>query len=78
MTKGFQIQKLNEEHYLDSLRMPQYAFICFLLKSTLDIQNPMGYVLYEVKGSKMKIEEFVALNDEGRDGLWNFICQHDS
>ncbi len=37
-----------------------------------------GYMLYEVKNSKLKVEEFVPLNPEARNGLWNFICQHDS
>ncbi|MDM5155288.1 GNAT family N-acetyltransferase [Bacillus sp. DX1.1] len=37
-----------------------------------------GYMLYEIKDSKMKIEEFIPLNNEARNGLWNFICQHDS
>ncbi len=40
--------------------------------------EPQGYILYEVKDSKMTVEEFVALNGEARSGLWNFICQHDS
>lgn len=40
--------------------------------------EPKGYMLYEVKNSKMKIEEFIPLNPEARNGLWNFICQHDS
>lgn len=40
--------------------------------------EPIGYILFEVKESKMEVEEFVALNREARCGLWNFICQHDS
>lgn len=40
--------------------------------------EPKGYMLYEVKNSKMTVEEFVPLNPEARNGLWNFICQHDS
>jgi predicted acetyltransferase len=44
-----------------------------------DEQNePQGYILYEVKDSRMTVEEFIALNGEARSGLWNFICQHDS
>jgi predicted acetyltransferase len=39
---------------------------------------PQGYLSYEVKNEKMKVEEFVPLNAEARHGLWNFICQHDS
>lgn len=41
-------------------------------------KNPQGYMLYEVKESRMKVKEFVPLNGEARIGLWNFICQHDS
>lgn len=41
-------------------------------------QNPTGYILYETKDNKMKVEEFVPVNFEARRGLWNFICQHDS
>lgn len=41
-------------------------------------QQPIGYILYSIKDSKMKVEEFVALTSEARKGLWNFICQHDS
>ncbi|TYR77650.1 GNAT family N-acetyltransferase [Rossellomorea vietnamensis] len=37
-----------------------------------------GYILYDIKDQKMKVEEFIALNAEARNGLWNFICQHDS
>ncbi|MGM0844467.1 MAG: GNAT family N-acetyltransferase [Bacillota bacterium] len=37
-----------------------------------------GYILYEIKNQKMKVEEFIVLNGEARNGLWNFICQHDS
>lgn len=40
--------------------------------------EPMGYILYKIESSKMKVEEFVSLNSEARTGLWNFICQHDS
>ncbi|MCA1053383.1 GNAT family N-acetyltransferase [Rossellomorea aquimaris] len=43
-----------------------------------DQQVPKGYISYEVKKEKMKVEEFVPLNSEARVGLWNFICQHDS
>jgi predicted acetyltransferase len=37
-----------------------------------------GFMLYEIKDSKMTIEEFIPVNPEARIGLWNFICQHDS
>ncbi|AST90309.1 GNAT family N-acetyltransferase [Sutcliffiella cohnii] len=39
---------------------------------------PTGYLLYSIKDSKMEVEEFVALDKGARNGLWNFICQHDS
>lgn len=38
----------------------------------------MGYILYNVKKREMEVQEMVALNQEARIGLWNFICQHDS
>ncbi|BFH68229.1 MAG: GNAT family N-acetyltransferase [Paenibacillus dendritiformis] len=41
-------------------------------------KKPQGYMLYEVKESRMKVKEFAPLNGEARVGLWNFICQHDS
>lgn len=37
-----------------------------------------GYILYKIEDSKMTVEEFVPLHNEARNGLWNFICQHDS
>ncbi|WML38159.1 GNAT family N-acetyltransferase [Neobacillus sp. OS1-2] len=37
-----------------------------------------GYILYHVKERKMNVQEMVALDQEARIGLWNFICQHDS
>lgn len=37
-----------------------------------------GYLLFKVKDNKMDVEEFMALNQEARVNLWNFICQHDS
>ncbi|AFQ11915.1 GNAT family N-acetyltransferase [Bacillus pacificus] len=37
-----------------------------------------GYMLYKIEKSKMTVEEFVPLHNEARNGLWNFICQHDS
>ncbi|KFM99482.1 acetyltransferase, GNAT family [Bacillus clarus] len=41
-------------------------------------KNPTGYILYKIENSKMTVEEFVPLHNEARNGLWNFICQHDS
>ena len=37
-----------------------------------------GYMLYKIENYKMTVEEFVSLHNEARNGLWNFICQHDS
>ncbi|MGF9853492.1 GNAT family N-acetyltransferase [Bacillus paramobilis] len=37
-----------------------------------------GYMLYKIENNKMTVEEFVPLHNEARNGLWNFICQHDS
>ncbi|MEB9505080.1 GNAT family N-acetyltransferase [Bacillus anthracis] len=41
-------------------------------------QTAAGYMLYKIEKSKMTVEEFVPLHNEARNGLWNFICQHDS
>ncbi|MES5866175.1 GNAT family N-acetyltransferase [Bacillus cereus group sp. RP32] len=37
-----------------------------------------GYILYKIENYKMTVDEFVPLHNEARNGLWNFICQHDS
>ncbi|PEL03489.1 GNAT family N-acetyltransferase [Bacillus toyonensis] len=37
-----------------------------------------GYMLYKIENYKMTVEEFVPLHNEARNGLWHFICQHDS
>ena len=37
-----------------------------------------GYILYKIKDRKMDVQELVVLNQEAREGLWNFVCQHDS
>ncbi|CGG03504.1 GNAT family N-acetyltransferase [Bacillus cereus] len=37
-----------------------------------------GYMLYKIENYKMTVDEFVPLHNEARNGLWNFICQHDS
>ncbi|PFJ04708.1 GNAT family N-acetyltransferase [Bacillus cereus] len=41
-------------------------------------KNAAGYILYKIENYKMTVEEFVPLHNEARNGLWNFICQHDS
>lgn len=37
-----------------------------------------GYILYKIHNHKMVVKEFVPLDQEARNGLWHFICQHDS
>ncbi|QFQ26698.1 enhanced intracellular survival protein Eis [Bacillus thuringiensis] len=37
-----------------------------------------GYMLYKIENYKMTVDEFLPLHNEARNGLWNFICQHDS
>jgi predicted acetyltransferase len=39
---------------------------------------PAGYLLYSVKDSFMKIQEFVYTGEDSRGGLWQFIANHDS
>ncbi|MGF9831760.1 GNAT family N-acetyltransferase [Bacillus anthracis] len=41
-------------------------------------QTAAGYMLYKIENYKMTVEEFVPLHNEAQNGLWNFICQHDS
>ena len=63
----------NEEWWLESVLDDLQAAVYY------DVMNkPAGYMLYEVKDNKMRVEEFVPLHGEARKGLWNFICQHDS
>lgn len=42
------------------------------------LEQPKGYMIYEIANSIMKIKEFIATTHEARLGLWNYICQHDS
>ncbi|QSO47679.1 GNAT family N-acetyltransferase [Alicyclobacillus mengziensis] len=37
-----------------------------------------GYIVYQVKQSTLTIHEFVYITEEARQGLWNFINNHDS
>ncbi|WP_054025849.1 enhanced intracellular survival protein Eis [Bacillus sp. FJAT-28004] len=37
-----------------------------------------GYVIYEVKNSRLTVHEFVHLNEPARAALWSFLAQHDS
>ncbi|OLO40752.1 hypothetical protein BTR23_04565 [Alkalihalophilus pseudofirmus] len=39
---------------------------------------PQGYIMYEVKDLKMTVKELIALDEDSRRGLWNFISNHDS
>ena len=41
-------------------------------------KSAAGYMLYKIENYKMTVDEFVPLHNEARNGLWNFICQHDS
>ncbi|MBD3922839.1 GNAT family N-acetyltransferase [Paenibacillus sp. PR3] len=40
--------------------------------------NPQGYIIYDVKESKMTVHELVCLNETARQSLWTFIANHDS
>lgn len=42
------------------------------------MNEPLGYLIYNMQNSKMFVKEFIPLNHEARKGMWNFICQHDS
>lgn len=37
-----------------------------------------GYVIYQVKNSRLTVHEFIYLNESARAALWSFISQHDS
>lgn len=37
-----------------------------------------GYVIYEVKNSRLTVHEFVHLNEPARAAIWSFLAQHDS
>lgn len=37
-----------------------------------------GYIIYEVKQNKMKIQELIYLTNDAWRSLWNFISNHDS
>lgn len=41
-------------------------------------QKPRGYMLYTVKNEEMAIDELIALDEDARRGLWQFISHHDS
>ncbi|GMK40988.1 acetyltransferase [Paenibacillus sp. CCS19] len=40
--------------------------------------KPQGYIIYDVKESKMTVHELVCLNETARQSLWTFIANHDS
>jgi len=40
--------------------------------------HPQGYMLYEIKNNAMHVHEFMCVTRDSRQGLWNYICQHDS
>ncbi|WP_218212246.1 hypothetical protein, partial [Pseudomonas sp. 2822-15] len=37
-----------------------------------------GYVIYTIKSNMLKVKEIIWLDPESRDGLWNFLSNHDS
>ncbi|MGO4549214.1 enhanced intracellular survival protein Eis [Paenibacillus sp. 2TAB23] len=37
-----------------------------------------GYVIYEVKNSRLTVHELIYLNESARAALWSFVSQHDS
>ncbi|MDN4523552.1 GNAT family N-acetyltransferase [Fictibacillus fluitans] len=41
-------------------------------------RDALGYIVYSIKEDVMEIKEFIFLNKEGFNGLWNFIGNHDS
>jgi predicted acetyltransferase len=50
----------------------------FLAVYYSEMDEPLGYMVYDISKSKMTVNEFVYVNREAQAGLWNFICQHDS
>jgi predicted acetyltransferase len=59
------------EHYVLTKELHAVVYV--------DEQNEKtGYLLYEMKNRHMNVQEMIALNEEAKRGLWNFICQHDS
>ena len=43
-----------------------------------EMGDPQGYIIYDVKESKMTVHELVCLNETARRSLWTFIANHDS
>lgn len=40
--------------------------------------EPQGYIIYDIKESKMTVHELVCLNETAKQSLWTFIANHDS
>ncbi|WP_379136753.1 enhanced intracellular survival protein Eis [Paenibacillus sp. sgz500958] len=40
--------------------------------------EPEGYALYRIDKKELVIDEFVFRNEQARQGLWSFFCNHDS
>lgn len=40
--------------------------------------EPIGYMVYLIKGDVMHVKEMIYLNREAQRGLWSYICAHDS
>ena len=82
-----EVEKLYEtfaEHFSGMLvRNEKWWLQAVYEDSTLPIyydenKSAAGYMLYKIENYKMTVDEFVPLHNEARNGLWNFICQHDS
>lgn len=40
--------------------------------------QPMGYMVYLIKGDVMHVKEMIYLNRDAQKGLWDYICAHES
>ncbi|ASA26519.1 GNAT family N-acetyltransferase [Paenibacillus donghaensis] len=40
--------------------------------------EPKGYVIYKIENKVLRIDEFIYLNEQARQGLWTFLANHDS
>ncbi|WP_128896552.1 GNAT family N-acetyltransferase [Longirhabdus pacifica] len=43
-----------------------------------DAGEQRGYILYKIEKSKFIVDEMIFLDEEAREQLWKYICQHDS
>ncbi|MEG7380610.1 GNAT family N-acetyltransferase [Bacillus subtilis] len=70
-TKHNGLMKRSKEHWAEKVSGLKAIYIS-------EDGKPCGYLVYDIKNNRMRVEEFVYLNRETQRGLWNFICQHDS